>query len=134
MLKKLTILYALFLATIVVGANTGVLKPFLDWLHMLPWGDKVCHFVLVGMLSFLVSVTLSNKIRRWPKRTVVLGTIVILASLTSLEELSQSMLTFRRFSQGDLLANVLGTFCFGLVALFVPTQVAAEPTRDVAPQ
>ena len=134
MLKKLTILYALFLATIVAGANTGLLKPFLDWLHILPLGDKVCHFVLVGMLSFLVSVTLSFKIRRWPKVTVVLCTIVILATLASLEEFSQSLFPLRRFSLTDLLANVLGTVFFGAMAFFVPTEDAAEPTRDVAPQ
>jgi len=129
MLKKLTICYICCLIVIVVAADAGVLSPFLSWVHHIPFGDKACHFTLVGMLSFLISATLSVNMRRSRKRTVVLSTIATLAVLTSLEEISQSLLVARQFSELDLLANVAGTCVFGALALLIPTRPPVDAAR-----
>lgn len=123
MLKSLTLIYILLLSCIVIGADIGALSPFSTWLHHIPFGDKTCHFVFVGILSFLLSATLSMNLQRRRKRTVVLTTIAILAVLTSLEEASQSMLAYRSFSEFDMLANVAGTCVFGSLAFLIPSRV-----------
>lgn len=127
MLRTLTVLYVLLLAVIVVGADLGVLNLFSGWLHRVPYGDKTCHFVFVGLMSFFVSASLSMHLPRKRKRTTVLATILVLVVLTSLEEFSQSVLTHRRFSEMDMLANIAGTCVFGSFALLLaPTKSNAE--------
>ena len=66
-------------------------------------------------------MTLSVHLRRKRKRTVVISTIAVLIVLTSLEELSQSMVASRQFSELDMLANIAGTCVFGALALLIPT-------------
>ena len=119
MLRTLTVLYILLLAAIVIGADLGVLNPVSGWLHSVPYGDKTCHFVFVGLMSFFVSASLSMNLQRKRKRTTVLATILVLVVLTSLEEFSQSMLAHRRFSELDMLANIAGTCIFGSFALLL---------------
>lgn len=125
MLKTLTFCYAALLATIVLLANVGQLQALSAHLHQLPFGDKTCHFILVGGLSFLVSATLSL---RQPRRrlAVVASTIVILSVFASLEELSQSMLSHRQFEPADMLCNIAGTFVFGCAALLLPLRAIAS--------
>lgn len=127
MFRTLTVIYILLLAMIVIGADLGILRPFSGWLHSVPYGDKTCHFVFVGLMSFFISTSLSMNLQRQRKRTTVLATIVVLAVLTSLEECSQSVLAHRQFSEADMLANVAGTFVFGLLALLLtPTMPSRE--------
>lgn len=133
MLKSVTVLYIVVLSVIVIGADAGVLSPFTRWLHRIPFGDKTCHFVFVGLLSFLLSASFSLRLRRRKKRVAVLATIAILIVLTSLEEMSQSWLAYRSFSRIDMLANILGTCCFGSLALLLPGPLKpAEPVSLAA--
>lgn len=129
MLTKFTFVYVGLLVALVTLANTGVLSPVLVWLHQLPYGDKACHFVLVGGLSFLISSTLS--LRRPRRRYVVVATtIVTIALLTSLEEFSQSMLQYRRFDRLDMLCNIAGTLVFGCATLFIPMRAGDALESD----
>lgn len=122
LLKCLTVAYILLLASIVISADIGAIAPFSAWLHHIPFGDKGCHFLLVGILSFLLSASLTVNLRYQRKRAVVFSTIAILALLTSIEEASQTMLVSRQFSQFDMLANVAGSCVFGLFAFLLPSK------------
>ena len=126
MLKTFTYCYAALLTTIDLLADTGSLGGLLAWLHHVPFGDKTCHFVLAGGLSFLVCATLS---RRRPERrlAVVACTILVLAALTSLEECSQSLSSYRQFEPLDMLCNVTGTLAFGSAVLLLPAKKFANP-------
>lgn len=121
MLKIVTVCYTIILAAIVLLANLGLLSEFSAWLHHLPFGDKTCHFLFVGGLSFLISATLGLHHPRHRYRMVAL-TIVAVSAFTSLEELSQTLLQHRKFDPGDMLCNLAGTWCFGLGALFIPVR------------
>lgn len=120
MLKMLTTIYLCMLTAIVLAANNGVLSPWLSWLHSIPFGDKACHFFFVGVLSFLVCVTLISQRPRTGKLAIVAGTVVLLAALTSLEEMSQALLRHRQYSELDMLCNIAGTCVFGALSLFWP--------------
>lgn len=121
MLKLLTTIYLCALTGIVLAANNGVLSPWMSWLHGIPFGDKACHFLFVGVLSFLVSITIISHRPRSSKVAVVAGTIVLLAALTSLEEMSQALLRHRQYSELDMLCNIAGTCVFGVFSLFWPS-------------
>jgi len=126
MLKLVTVTYCILLAFLVVGADNGLLSPLMSWLHFVPFRDKACHFVFVGLLSFFISATLSINLKTKRKRSVVLWTICILALLTSIEETSQAFLVHRQFSELDMLANIAGACVFGSFALLIPTTKKRE--------
>lgn len=121
MLKTLTTCYAIFLILVVLLADAGYLSSLMAWLHYLPAGDKLCHFLLVGGLSFLVTASWSWHHPRYRYRLAVM-TIVAISAVTCLEECSQSMLSHRRYDPGDMACNIAGSWCFGLSALLLPVK------------
>lgn len=131
MLKKLTIAYFCWLVFIVVGADLGLLTPLMSWLHSMPYGDKGCHFLFVGIFCFLLSASLAATQQRMSRRrAAVLGTIVLVAAVTSLEELSQSMLRHRQYSELDMLCNIAGTCVFGGLAMLI-TPYLTQSQADI---
>ena len=115
-MKWLTLLFALFILLIIVLADTdrlGVLK----LINRLPFGDKLGHFVLYGILALLVNVTL---LRSFPWRRpvwVVAMSSLALGLLIGLEEFSQQYFSSRTSSLSDLGASYLGVMFFSRLAL-----------------
>ena len=54
-MKWLTIFFALLLVVIVIAADLGELPGFLKSIYDIPYGDKIGHFILVGLLSFFTN-------------------------------------------------------------------------------
>lgn len=119
MLKTLTIIYACLIGAIVVLANLQTLGPLVSLVHAFPFGDKACHFLLFGGLSFLLSTTLSAA-RPRRRVIVVVLTVLGLAMISSLEECSQTMFSHRQFDRLDMLSNIAGTLLFGCATLLIP--------------
>ena len=124
MLKLLTVAYLGLIASIVISADIGLLS--LSWVHRIPFGDKACHFLLIGILSFLLCASLSSHLQAKRKRTVVLSTMAVVAILTSMEEMTHSLLASRQFSEGDMLCNIAGTWLLGSLALLIPPRKVSE--------
>ncbi len=80
-----------------------------------PRGDKFGHFFLMGILSFLVNVSLNASKIRVFSLDILKGSFIIWI-LVTLEEISQVFLQFRSFSFIDLACDYCGIFCFGKIA------------------
>ncbi|MBN1302951.1 MAG: VanZ family protein [Anaerolineales bacterium] len=107
-MRLVTVLYIVLIIAIIVGANTGQLPHFLDAVNELPYGDKVAHFFLMGILSFLVNSSALITLRGRKHKQVVLLTTLVLLSLILLEEVSQFFLPRRTLSLLDLTSDFLG--------------------------
>ena len=114
-MKWLTALFVLILILIVIAADLGLGPAIFPLIYLLPWGDKAGHFILMGLLSLLINSVLSAAKVRVFSFNLLKGTIIILAIVT-LEELSQLLLIYRRFSFVDLLFDYLGIILFGFLA------------------
>ena len=115
-LLLVTLLFSFLIVAIVVGADIGrfpsLLQPFYDF----PGGDKVGHFILFGILSFLLNKSaLAFFPQRAPTR-LVLTVSLLLAIVIGLEEWSQSLFPSRTMSLIDLLASYAGVTVFALLA------------------
>ena len=111
-----TALFALLIVAIVLGANADVLPGLLERLTNFPGGDKVGHFVLFGILSFLLN---KSALVMLPKREpvrLILTVSLLLAILIGLEEWSQSLFPARTMSLRDLFASYGGVIVFALLA------------------
>ena len=72
----------------------------------------------MGVLSFLVNLTLSARSFQIWKFRYLLGSLIVLVIVT-LEEFSQIFIRGRAFDLTDLIADYLGIFLFGELAGFV---------------
>ncbi len=85
---------------------------------MLPYGDKIGHFLLMGFFSFLLNLALNSKtVSAW-KFNYLLGSLIVFVVVT-IEEFSQIFVRGRTFDWGDLAADFCGIFIFGEIARFL---------------
>jgi len=116
-MKALTILFALFIILIIVLADLGKLG-ILEIVNQIPLGDKAGHFILYGILTLLINLTL---FRSYPFQSRTRGAVIsdlVLALLIGLEEFSQRNFPNRTFDLGDLTASYLGVIFFSWLALW----------------
>ncbi|MDQ3007962.1 MAG: trypsin [Chloroflexota bacterium] len=122
-MKWITILFALFIILIIILANSGQLG-ILKAVNQIPYGDKVGHFILYGILTLLINLSLfrslpfhpSTQLRMSPGRVTVISGLM-LALLIGIEELSQQFFASRTVSFQDLFAGYLGVIFFSWLAL-----------------
>jgi len=115
-MKWLAILFALFIILIIVLANAGMLG-ILGFVNQIPYGDKAGHFILYGILTLLLDLTLIRSLPHRNPRLVALSIGLILALLIGLEEFCQKYFPNRTFSWLDLAFSYLGMIFFSWVAL-----------------
>lgn len=111
----ITVLFALLLLAIVIANNSGTLPDFLYRLYSVPFGDKIGHLLLTGLLSLLVNLSLSCRKTRLASRDFLLGSLLV-GGVVTLEELTQIFFPTRNVSFYDLLSSYLGIWLFGRLA------------------
>jgi len=117
-LKWLTILFIVLLGAIIFAADRHDMPAFVAVLYDFPNGDKVGHFILMGLLSLLVNMTvLSGQGRRTPRRAITASLVV--AGVVALEEFSQRFFPGRNSSWADLASSLAGIVVFGGLAWFL---------------
>jgi hypothetical protein len=114
-IKLLTGTYILLLAVIVFCADQLNYQYLFAFIRAIPGGDKLGHFILMGLFAFLVNICLSCRTIRIAGRQVLVGSIIVITVIT-IEELSQSLIPYRSFDLFDLMADYLGGVAFGQAA------------------
>ncbi len=118
--KKRDPLRRLALVAIVAAVLTSLAATIISpgWFRLvrhLPGGDKTGHFLIMGMVSFLVTLAFASaKIRG--RRLGALGCVLLVGAVVTIDELLQLLFPSRTFDLADLLANWLGILTFGLAA------------------
>ncbi|MCC6301106.1 MAG: VanZ family protein [Anaerolineales bacterium] len=115
-MKWLTILFALFIVLIVYLADADKLGA-LGFINQIPYGDKAGHFLLFGILTLLLDLTLFRSLPLRDPRLVALSVGLTLVLVISVEEYSQQFFASRTFSLLDLAFSYLGVIFFSWVAL-----------------
>jgi polysaccharide biosynthesis protein VpsQ len=116
-IKILTVVYVLIFAGIIVLADINGTDYFM-FIHYVPYGDKIGHFVLMGMLALMVNLALrARNVRIW-KLSYLLGSLIV-AAVVLIEEVSQIFVRGRTFDFGDLLFGFAGIVVFGEIARLI---------------
>jgi polysaccharide biosynthesis protein VpsQ len=113
-IKILTVCYVCVLAGIIFVADTKSTRYVLSFVGNIPFGDKIGHFFLIGIFSFLLNLSLNCR-KVW---RVLIGSLIVLAIVT-LEEFSQIFIRGRSFDLTDLVADFLGILIFVKLAEIV---------------
>lgn len=108
--------FAIFIIAIIILADLGRLR-FIFWIvGRVPYLDKLLHFLLVGVLTFLVSASLMQTLQNKNSNWIAVSCVLFFIITFTIEEISQIPLRRRDFSPQDLIANYLGILVFGFLA------------------
>jgi VanZ family protein len=114
-MKYIAVFFTIFIILIVILANRGQLGP-IGFIYDFPYGDKLGHFILFGLLNFFLTLTCVRALPlRSPKR-VALSISLILALIIGAEEYSQKFFEKRTFDMIDLTASYFGLVVGGWLA------------------
>ena len=117
-MRWIVIGYTCFIGGIIVLANAGRGTRLFALQYMVPGADKAGHFVLMGLLAFLVNLGLGMATWRVGRFDVLKGSLLVLAFVI-VEELSQVFFANRNADPIDLLADLAGIIVFGYLAQWV---------------
>ncbi|MCI0485170.1 MAG: VanZ family protein [Blastocatellia bacterium] len=128
--KILTAVYVLVLAAIIYMADRKEYEAVFNHIKAIPFHDKLGHFFLMGLLSFVVALSFpGSRVRLWGFN--ILKSSLVVAGLVTLEEFSQLFIAFRSFSLADLFFDYLGIILFGQLAYYLKTRKAVAPDQSL---
>ena len=111
-------LYIIILLAIIFIADHQTYHQIFEVIRAVPFGDKIGHFALIGMLAVVVNVLFAYKKIRLRGLQIFRGSLVVMLFVT-LEEISQLFIRYRTFELGDLTADYLGIFLFTRLATYL---------------
>lgn len=110
-----------FILWVIYLANTGQNSIFFQLIASIPYGDKIGHFCLFGLLTLATNLALKYKSIAVSSVEIFLGTILVL-SFVVIEEFSQYFIPNRSFDLIDLSADFIGIVFFNTVTIFFRTR------------
>jgi polysaccharide biosynthesis protein VpsQ len=116
MMKRWAIFFGLFMVIIIVLADTGHLGK-LDLIYDFPGGHWVGHFVLFGLLSFVVNWSVFEEKPLSDRKRLAITTSLILALFIGLEEFTQRFFPTRHSEFLDFIFSCLGVAAFAWLAV-----------------
>ena len=117
-IKILTGIYLLIVAGIIVVADIKSTSYLLSFVGNIPYGDKIGHFVLFGVLAFLVNFAFGMRNLSFGRFEYLLGSLIVIIGIT-VEELTQIFMRGRTFSWLDLFCGYAGILVFGEIARII---------------
>jgi VanZ family protein len=120
-MRRWAIFFGLFIVVIIILADTRHLGS-LGRIYDIPFGDKVGHFFLFGLLSLVVNLAVFEPRPKQEPSRLALITSLILALFIGLEELSQIWIPSRTSSVFDLIASYLGVAFFAWCAVRIKSR------------
>ncbi len=116
--------YASFIYRLISAANTRTDNELLSLSAGIPHGDKIGHFLVMGLLALMVNLLLNNRCQSFRKRNFLLGSLIV-AGIVTAEEFTQIFIPSRTFSPLDLAADYAGIFVFGRLSVWLqqPRQI-----------
>lgn len=99
-----------FLLAVIYKADTANYNFAFHVVGMIPYGDKIGHMVLYGIMVFLLNYGLNGK--RWLRAEI--GSLIVFA-FAFVEEVSQLYFPSRTFDWADIAADVVGVILFTIL-------------------
>jgi VanZ family protein len=109
------LLFFIFILWIIIQADLGIDNPFVQFVHQIPWGDKIGHICIFACLTFLLNHALSYASFKLFKVELLTGSILIFCFALA-EEGTQLFFPTRTFDFGDILSDLVGVFLASIFA------------------
>jgi VanZ family protein len=106
-MKYFAYIFIVFVIYTILSASLGWYNPFFEYVHKIPFGDKVMHVLLLGIFTLCTNFLLKFHTFKISNQTLLTGSVLILI-LATLEEISQYWIETRVFDLLDLTSNYIG--------------------------
>lgn len=120
MLKKITatsVIIAVISIIFIANSSYNFSYEILTFIHGIPLGDKVLHFLLVGSMTIAVNYFWKHRTTQIFSTRILLGSALVLVFMT-FEEFGQAFVPHRHFEIADLLCNYAGIFVASKISRF----------------
>ena len=102
------LVFFLFILWIIVVSDSGRSNVLIDTVRAIPYGDKLGHLILFGVLAALVSFSLTHQKKKYFGLPLGCALVLLFALL---EELSQGFFpSARTLDIGDVVADLVGIY------------------------
>ncbi|MCF7519017.1 VanZ family protein [Pseudoalteromonas sp. L21] len=122
MFQRFLILLAIgffgFIGWVIYLANTGQKSVFFDLVAAIPYGDKLGHFLLFGLLTLFINLAFKFKASVIGGFKIYWAALIVFTFVV-LEEFSQYFIATRTFDLVDLLADLSGIVFFCILSTFL---------------
>jgi hypothetical protein len=118
LISTISVAFLGFVAWIIYLANTAQHSIFFEFVASIPYGDKLGHFCLFGLLTLGANFAFKLKSFTLLSLKIYLGSSVVFVFVL-VEELSQYFIPSRTLDATDLLADIVGIITFSLVTKFI---------------
>ena len=115
--------FFIFIAFIIYLADTANHNFAFRLIGHIPYGDKLMHALLYGIMALFLNFGVKYKSYKWLGFNMQLGAVLVLVFAT-IEEISQYWLPSRTFDLVDLLADFFGVILFSLIKCNTHSQKA----------
>lgn len=120
--------FFLFILWVIYLANTGQESVFFDLSKQIPYGDKVVHLTLFGLLTLCANLVSKFSTFSIGQKKIFWGTAAVFIFVT-LEELSQHFLPARTLNIYDYAADMLGILLFTWISAILANRKLARAGR-----
>ncbi|MBB1353021.1 VanZ family protein [Pseudoalteromonas sp. SR45-5] len=118
LISTISVVFLGFIVWIIYLANTAQHSIFFEFVASIPYGDKLGHFCLFGLLTLGANFAFKLKSFTLLSLKIYLGSSVVFVFVL-VEELSQYFIPSRTLDATDLLADIVGIITFSLVTKFI---------------
>ena len=110
--------FILFIILIITLDDAGRLPGILAVFYNFHYGDKVGHFILMGLLNFLIVMSFPFSLSANLAHSSLIASLAV-GTLVTLEEGSQIFFATRTASWSDLASSYAGIILFGVLAFWL---------------
>ena len=118
LIPQCAVAFFCFILWVIYLANTGQNSVFFQFVARIPYGDKLGHFCLFGLLTLATNLAFRFKSFKLFSIELFLGTILVF-SFVVIEEFSQYFIPNRSFDLMDLSADFVGIVFFTFVTRYL---------------
>jgi VanZ family protein len=112
------VVFFCFIIWVIYLANTGQNSVFFQLVASIPYGDKLGHFCLFGLLTLATNFAFKLKSFNMSSMQIFSGTILVFIFVV-IEEFSQYFIPSRTFDLIDLSADFIGIVFFNIVTIYL---------------
>ncbi|MBV1909781.1 MAG: VanZ family protein [Kangiellaceae bacterium] len=121
--------FFIFILWIIYLANTGGSSVFFELVGSMPYGDKLGHFGLFGLLTYLFNFASKFKTLQLIKFDIYYGTLAVLI-FALVEEVSQHFFATRSLDWLDILADLVGISVFSYFSWLTSSFLYSHSVRS----
>ena len=111
-----------FIVLVTYLANSGTDTLLFAFVRSVPYGDKIGHFFLYGVLTLILNLALNLKAITLNKRKVFIGSVSVIIFIV-IEELSQLFIPIRTVDYFDFLAGGTGIAVFTFICYLIKQRI-----------